>query len=116
MNFICNTVPSQVSVYISKGWVIGRPRPEGGKSVSELERDGLVGVYDPSDSMDLNKTLRCSGSIVLNLGPNPFDNMEVEPESTLDDRIKETQRDLKNPAKYRARWTGTKYVYESIDS
>jgi hypothetical protein len=103
--------------------VIGRPKPAGNMSIDEMEKLGLVGVYDPSDDIDLGRTLQCTGSIVVDLGPNPFENMdlgkivksmEIEPESTLDDRIKEVEQQKRK--NYRARWTGTKYTYEPIDN
>jgi len=118
MKWITNITIQEVPNYTSKGMMVGRPRASGPMSVDDMEKLGLVGVYeDPSSGNGslgyLINPYKSHGLIDIGgpppVGPNPF---KDELESTLDDRIKEVQR--AKPAKYRARWTGTKYVYDPI--
>lgn len=98
--------------YISRGMVMGRPRPRQGMqdTVESLEKDGWIGVYDP------NKLDTMPVAVGIDLGRLMTITSEREPKSNIDNGIKKIQQDLKNPAKYRARWTGTRYVYEPIEN
>jgi len=116
MKWHSNIKVSDVPIYTSRGMIIGRPyaAPAYGFTTDDLEKQGLVGVYDQE------QVLQCSGSIEAEFELIALDKIVKSmepPESDLDDRIKETQRasPAKNPAKYRARWVGTRYVYDRID-
>lgn len=123
-----------------------QPHPGSRNSIDDMERNGYAGVYEPDPDPRFIVTMYGpNGPVNVNIGPgqqidasrNPpapvtvdidfelaklndeelgkiIKSVEAEPESDLDNRIKECQR--AKPAKYRARWTGTKYVYEPLDN
>jgi len=136
MKWIANSKdPVKILDAIKQGLVMGRPQPEGPVTREMLEAAGWFGFYDPNviETQPISIVLDLSNNKIKQQlngagflghikahGPSLREallNGTKEPTSDLDDRIKEAQRALpaKNPTKYRARWAGTRYVYERID-
>lgn len=134
MKWVGNIPAGESMNYTSKGCFIGRPRPNitrPGQSVDDLEKAGLVGVYEqdivkidlnygPGTLIDASRQPPVPVTGSVDIGPSvkaiakAYENY-CKPESTLDNRIKECKKEQNNPKKYRARWTGTGYVYERTD-
>ena len=137
MKWVANSKdPVKILDAIKQGLVMGRPQPEGTCTREMLEAVGWFGFYDPYAIESRPMTVGGSVSIMIDgnqikeqlngagfLGPikgiglslrEALLNGTKEPTSDLDDRIKELKKDKNNPKKYRARWTGTKYVYDPI--
>jgi hypothetical protein len=128
MKWVGNVPVRDSTNYTTKGCFIGRPHanPAFGSSVDDLEKQGLVGVYEPDQTSGNGflghwvHVVNPDGSPgVVDIGPgqNPCTEVALSdptagPSSNIDDRIKEVQQ--AKPKNFRARWNGTKYVYEPI--
>jgi hypothetical protein len=118
MNIKAQSIPS----VLNKGYALGRPSTITEKSnltVEDMENDGWIGVYDPQQVEVQPMTV--NGSVTVSINGNAIKSIREQllngikqPTSDIDARIKEVQK--AKPSKYRARWTGTKYIYEPLDN
>lgn len=119
MKWYCNIKANLIPGVLNRGYILGRPDPVTEKqpcTVEDMERDGWIGVYDPNVGDIFLNGKRIGGWQAISTNPcAEVDLPKNEPVSDIDNRIKELQNEQKNPKKYRARWTGTRYVYERIE-
>jgi hypothetical protein len=114
MRWITNCVAGDADVFRSLDYEIGPPKPIDGHTQEQLEEIGIVGVYDPVDSMVMNIDWS-------NKSDDEQHRLVIDMESR-EQMLKEeydqyfSQTPAKKEPEYRRRWSGGKYIYEEIDS